>query len=107
VEQKLREKVATVSTLYEDPSMYCLQICSQHLPSIENIGEVEKRRLVEIVRRKFGWDDPMLVNSITTQIEAAWNAVVDDKRRLEDILMDDFKGRKKQQRQDPISTHNR
>ena len=54
VEQKLRDKVASVSTIYGDPSVYCLQISSQDQPSIENIGEVEKRRLAEVVRRKSG-----------------------------------------------------
>jgi hypothetical protein len=89
VEQKLRKKVISVSTLYEDPSVYCLQINSQDLPSIENTGDVEKRRLAKIVRIKSRWDDLVLVNSISTQVGVAWNAVVDDKRRLEDIAIED------------------
>jgi hypothetical protein len=104
VEQKLRDKIASVSTIYGDPSMYCLQISSQDQPSIENIGEVEKRRLAEVVRRKSGWDDPVLVHSIIAQVGAAWNVAVDDKRRLEDTLMEDFQRREKQQRPEPIST---
>jgi hypothetical protein len=106
VEQKLREKVANVSTLYGDPSVFCLQISRQDKPFVENIGEVEKKRLVEIVRRKSGWDDPVLVNSITAQIGVAWNASIEDKRRLEDTPMEDSQGREKQQRPEPISTRN-
>jgi hypothetical protein len=105
VEQKLREKVANVSTLYEDPSVFCLQISRQDKPSIKDIGEVEKRRLAEIVRRKSGWNDPVLVNSITAQVGAAWNALIEDKRRLKDNPMEDSQGREKQQRPEPISTY--
>jgi hypothetical protein len=107
VEQKLREKVVSVSTFYRDPSVYCLQISSQDLPSIENIGDVEKKRLAEIVRKKSGWDDPVLVFSITAQVGAAWNAAIDNKRRLEDTLMEDSQGREKQQRPEPISTRSK
>jgi hypothetical protein len=60
-----------------------------------------------VVRRKSGWDDPMLVNSISAQVEAAWNAAVDDKRRLEDTHMEDSQGREKQQQPEPISTCSR
>jgi hypothetical protein len=102
VEQKLRDKVASVSAIYRDPSVHCLQISSQDQPSIENIGEVEKRRLAHVVRRKSGWDDLVLVNSITAQVGAAWNATVEDKKRLEDTSMEDSQGREKQQRPEPI-----
>jgi hypothetical protein len=104
MEQKLTDKVANVSTLYGDPSVYCLQISSLDQSSIKNIGEVEKKRLADIVRRKSGWDDPVLVNSSNAQVGATWNAAVDDKRRLEDTPMEDSQGREKQQRPKPIST---
>jgi hypothetical protein len=53
------------------------------------------------VRKKSGWEDPVLVNSITAQIEAAWNASIDDKRRHErDALMEEAQGKDKQQRGD-------
>jgi hypothetical protein len=62
---------------------------------------------VEIVRKKSGWDDPVLVNSITAQVAVACNTVVDDKRRLEDTSIENSQEREKQQRPEPISTRNR
>jgi hypothetical protein len=107
VEQKLREKVAIVFTLYGDPSVYYLQISSQDLPSIKNIEEVEKIRLAKIVRKNFGWDNPMLVKSITAQVGGTWNAFVNDKRRLKNTRMEDSQGKEKKQRRQPISTCSR
>lgn len=104
MKQKLWKKVAKVSTLHKDPCVYCFQISSLDQTSIENIGDEKKRRLAQIVKRKSRWDDWMLVNSITAQVEAVWNATVEDKRGLEDISMEYSQGREKQQRLELIST---
>ena len=100
VEQKMREKVAKVATTYCDPNVFCFQVSQQSF-SIEHFDDIEKKRIAAMVRKKSGWEDPVLVNSITAQVGAAWNASIDDKRRHEgDALMEEAQGRDKQQRGD-------
>ncbi len=54
-----------------------------------------------MVRKKLGWEDQVLVDSITAQVEATSNAFVDDKRRHEeDASMEEAQERDKQQRED-------
>jgi hypothetical protein len=70
VEQKMREKIAKVATTYCDPNVFCFQVSHQSF-SIEHFDDVEKKRIAAMVRKKSGWKDPVLVNSITAQVGAA------------------------------------
>jgi hypothetical protein len=100
VEQKMREKVAKMTPTYYNPNVFCFHVNQQSL-SIEHFDDVEKKRIAAMVRKKSGWEDPILVNSITAQVEAAWNASMDDKRRHEgDASMEEAQGKNKQQRGD-------
>jgi hypothetical protein len=39
-----------------------------------DLDEVKKKRLAEQVRRKSGWNDPVVITAITTEVGAAWKA---------------------------------
>jgi c-di-GMP-binding flagellar brake protein YcgR len=45
MEQKLRDKIANVSTLYGNPSVYCLQISSLDQPSIKILERWRRKDL--------------------------------------------------------------
>ena len=66
--------------------------------STDQLDVVEKKRLAELVRKKSGWADPVLINAITAKVGAAWNAALEDKRRQDDTSMEDAQRKGKQQR---------
>jgi hypothetical protein len=47
--------------------------------------EVQKKRLAEQVRRKSGWNDPVVITAITAEVGAAWEAKIEDKRKGDSI----------------------
>jgi hypothetical protein len=96
VEQRLREQVTNAAATYGDPSVFALQVHRQ-LPSVDHLDVVEKKRLAECVRQRSGWSEPVLVNSITAEVGAAWNAAL-EKRRHEATPMEDAPRKEKQQR---------
>ena len=96
VEQRLREQVTNAATTYGDPSVFAIQV-QKPLPSVDHLDVIEKKRLAEYVRQKSGWSEPVLVNSITAEVGAAWNAAL-EKRRHEDTHMEDAIRKGKQQR---------
>ena len=97
VEQRLREQVSNAAATYKDASVCNFQVLKD-LPSTNQLDVVEKKRLAKLVRKKSGWADPVLINAITAEVGAAWNAALEDKRRQDDTSMEDAQRKEKQQR---------
>ncbi len=57
--------------------------------------EVVKKRLAETVRRKSGWDDPVLISSFTAEVGSLWDSMVEEKRKSSDPLEERAKGKQK------------
>ncbi len=47
------------------------------------LDTVQKKRLAEQVRRRSGWDDPVVITAITAEVGAVWDAMIDDKRKAD------------------------
>ena len=75
VEQRLRDQVNHAATTYGDASVCNFQVLKD-LPSTDQLDVVEKKRLAELVWKKSGWADSVLINAITAEVAAAWNAAI-------------------------------
>lgn len=62
---------------YKDANVYLLEASNVEVVEIEGF----KRRLVDQVWEKSGWDIPMLMSLIMVEVESTWNAIVDTKRK--------------------------
>ena len=51
--------------------------------SLKALDTVQKKRLAEQIRRKSGWDDPVVITAITAEVGAAWDAMLEDKRKAD------------------------
>jgi hypothetical protein len=97
VEQRMREQVARAAATYGDPTVCLIQV-HKEFPSTDHLGDVEKKRIADTIRKKSGWNEPVLINSITAEVGATWNASVEEKRRQEDSPMEEAQRKEKQQR---------
>lgn len=62
---------------YKDANVYLLEASNVEVVEIEGF----KRRLVDQVWEKSGWDIPMLMSLIMVEVESTWNAIMDTKRK--------------------------
>jgi hypothetical protein len=51
----------------------------------KDLDEVQKKRLAEQIRRKSGWNDPVVITAITAEAGAAWEAKIEDKRKSDSL----------------------
>ncbi|CAM6097340.1 unnamed protein product [Calypogeia fissa] len=61
---------------------------------------VFKKQLADKVREKTGWDVPVLISSITVEVDAAWKANVDDKRKGDEAVDEEPRKKERQRRDD-------
>ena len=47
------------------------------------LDTVQKKRLAEQIRRKSGWNEPVVITAITAEVGAAWDAMIEDKRKAD------------------------
>jgi hypothetical protein len=77
VEKHLREKGVEMRATTFEPNVFNLTRVEEQ----RDLGESTKKRLAEEVRRKSGWDAPVLITSITAEVGATWEAKIEDKRK--------------------------
>jgi hypothetical protein len=49
--------------------------------SSKALDTVQKKRLAEQIRKKSRWNEPIVITAITAEVEAAWDAMIEDKRK--------------------------
>ena len=49
------------------------------------LDPVQKKRLAEQIWRKSGWNEPVVITAITVEVGAAWDAMIEDKRKADSL----------------------
>ena len=47
------------------------------------LDTVQKKRLAEQIWRKSGWNEPVVITAITAEVGAAWDAMIEDKKKAD------------------------
>ncbi|CAM6127397.1 unnamed protein product [Calypogeia fissa] len=73
-ERRVGKRSVEASTSHVDANVYHLEADDPEVGSV-----TFKRQLADKIREKTGWDVPVLISSIIMEVDAAWEANMDDK----------------------------
>jgi Protein of unknown function (DUF4100) len=99
VEKHIKEREVKMAAAVFEPNVFTHALSDGK--NKNSLDEADKRRLAEHIRRKSGWDAPVLITSITAEVGAAWEAMVDDKRKADGLSEEGVQSKEKQRRIEP------